>query len=121
MAARENAVEMKIDELGGNQVKVILKGRLDTAGVDRIQTRFLAALVPGGRNAIVDLSRTDFVASMGVRMFITAARALLNRNARIVLYAPQPLVREIFDSASLDNIVTICRDEAEAVAAMSSP
>src|SRR5262245_50930815 len=104
---REIVVEMKIDELGGNEVKVTLKGRLDSPGVDHIGTRFLAALVPAGRNAIVDLSQTDFVASMGIRMFITAARALHNRNARVVLFAPQRLVREVFETASLDNIVTI--------------
>jgi anti-sigma B factor antagonist len=121
MAGRQNAVEMHIDELGGNQVKVTLKGRLDSTGVDRIETRFLAALIPAGRNAIVDLSQTDFVASMGVRMFIAAARALHGRNARVVLYAPQQLVREVFDSASLANIVTICTTEAEALAELSSP
>jgi len=112
---------MQIDELGGNQVRVTLKGRLDSPGVDRIGTRFLAALVPTGRNAIVDLSQTDFVASMGVRMFITAARALHSRNARVVLYAPKQLVREVFETASLENIVTICDNESEALTALTLP
>mgnify|MGYP003576658515 CR=1 FL=1 len=111
-------MEMDISDLGENQLKVTLKGRLDTLGVDRIQTRFLAALVPAGHSAIIDLSRTEFVASMGVRMFMTAARALHSRNARIVLYAPQDIVREVFKSVSLDDIITICDNEAEAMTAL---
>jgi anti-anti-sigma factor len=109
---------MDISDLGENQLKITLNGRLDTLGVDRIQTRFLAALVPAGHSAIVDLSRTEFVASMGIRMFMTAARALHARNARIILYAPQDLVREVFKSVSLDDIITICDDEAGAIAAL---
>lgn len=113
-------MEMEISELGGNRIKVTLKGRLDSFGVSRIESRFLGALVPGGHNGIVDLSRTEFVASMGIRMFMTAARALHNKNARIVLYAPQELVREVFESVSLDDIMTICDSEAEAIAALAS-
>jgi anti-sigma B factor antagonist len=109
---------MKISDLGQNEVKVTLKGRLDTFGVDRIERQFLAALVPDGHNAIVDLSQTEFVASMGIRMFMSAARALHSKNARIILYAPQQIVREVFDSVSLDDVISICDDEAEAIAAL---
>lgn len=114
-------MDMELSELGDNRVKVTLKGRLDSFGVSRIETRFLGALVPGGHSAIVDLSRTEFVASMGIRMFMTAARALHSRNARIVLYAPQDLVREVFESVSLGDVITISDSEADAMAALSAP
>ena len=113
-------MEIEVNELGGNDVKVTLRGRLDSPGVDRIETRFVAALVPRGRNAIVDLSQTEFVASMGVRMFISAARALNDRKARFVLFAPQELVREVFDTVSLGNIIVICENESEALSALKA-
>ena len=46
-------------DLGNNTVKVTLTGRLDTPGVDQVQTRFFAAMIPTGHNAIVDLSGVD--------------------------------------------------------------
>ena len=49
-------------------VRVALTGRLDAASVDRIETRFVAALVPGANSAVVDLSQVDFIGSMGIRM-----------------------------------------------------
>ena len=68
-------MEMEIVEAPGPHVKVALKGRLDTTGADRIESRMSAAIVPRGLNAIVDLSGVEFIGSMGVRMLISIARA----------------------------------------------
>ena len=54
----------------GNIARVKLRGRLDTPGVDRIEAKFTSAVVPEGRNTVVDLSEISFIASMGLRMFI---------------------------------------------------
>ena len=69
-------MEMEVTELDGKAIKIALRGRLDTAGVDQIETRFSARIVPGGRQAIVDLAEVSFIASMGLRMFITVARSV---------------------------------------------
>ncbi len=56
--------------------RIKLRGRLDTPGVDGIETKFTASVLPDGRNAVVDLSEVSFIASMGLRMFIGIAKAL---------------------------------------------
>jgi anti-sigma B factor antagonist/stage II sporulation protein AA (anti-sigma F factor antagonist) len=109
---------MEISPLGNDQVKVTLKGRLDTPGVDRVETRFVAAVVPGGRHALVDLSHVEFIGSLGVRMFIAVARSLKLKNARLVLLSPQEQVREVFDHVSLSDIIPVCADETEALSAL---
>ena len=111
---------MEISPLGDDRVKVILKGRLDTPGVDRVETRFVAAVVPAGRHALVDLSHVDFVGSLGVRMFIAVARSLGMKKARLVLIGPQAQVREVFDHVSLSDIIPICADDAEAQRAIGA-
>lgn len=112
---------MNIHPLGPNLVKVALAGRLDTPGVDRIETRFIAALVPGAKNAIVDLSQVDFVASMGIRMLLSAARNLHARHAALVLFGAQDMVGQVFDSVSLKQIIPICKNETEALLAVAAP
>ena len=111
---------MEISALAPTQSKVVLKGRLDTAGVDRIETKFVAALVPRGLSAIVDLSQVDFVASMGLRVLISVARSLSRKNARLVLFAPQEGVREVFESVSLGDLIPIRETEADALAALQA-
>jgi anti-anti-sigma factor len=111
---------MKVDSLGERLVKVTLVGRLDTPGVDRLETRFVAHLVPGSNNAIIDLSGVDFVASMGIRMLVSAARSLRTRQAKLALFGTQHQVQEVFDAVALHKIIPICVTEADALAAVSA-
>lgn len=98
-----------------NIARVKLRGRLDTPGVDRIEAKFTSAVVPEARNTVVDLSEVSFIASMGLRMFIGLAKALRRNNAKLVLFAPQSQVNEIFTTVVLREIMPIVVDEAEAV------
>jgi anti-anti-sigma factor len=79
--------------------------------------RFTAALVPRAARAIVDLSKVEFIGSMGIRMFITVARALAKKQGKLILYAPQALVKEVFDMVSLDEIIPVKADLVSALAA----
>src|SRR5713226_892645 len=99
--------------LAGNIARVKLRGRLDTQGVDQIETKFTAFVVPSRRSAVVDLYKISFITSMGLRMFI--AKALKRHNSKMVLFAPQSQVRETFASAGLAEIVSIVAGEAEAL------
>jgi anti-anti-sigma factor len=107
-------MEIQVTEMEGI-AKIKLRGRLDTPGVDQIETKFTAAVVPGAKNTVVDLSEVVFIASMGLRMFIGIAKALRRQNARMVLFSPQAQVNDVFNTVLLRNIVPIVADEAEAV------
>jgi anti-sigma B factor antagonist len=113
-------VQIEVEELSAEQVKVTLVGRLDTPGVERVEMRFVASLVPSGRHALVDLSQVEFIGSLGVRMFISVARSLHLKRALLVLMAPQAQVREVFDHVSLNDIIPVCADEAEALNALKA-
>jgi anti-sigma B factor antagonist len=105
-------IEILVSE---NIARVKLRGRLDTLGVDKIESKFTGSVVPEGRNTVVDLREVSFIASMGLRMFIAVAKQLRRRNARMVLFAPQAQVNEVFQTVLLREIVPIVADEAEAV------
>ena len=111
---------MEVAELNDKITKVTLNGRLDTPGVDRIETRFVATLVPAGKNAIVDFSGVEFVASMGIRMLISVARGMRQRQAKLAIYNVPSLVQETFQSVSLSDIIPIGSDENDARRLVSS-
>ena len=113
-------MQIEITEVGEDLRRVTLTGRLDTPGVLGIEPRFVTAIVPGGKNAIVDISKVDFIASMGIRMFISVARNLKDHHARLALYAPQPRVDEVLDAAAFRQLVPVCRDADEAAAKVRS-
>lgn len=120
MSLGESLVDMEIADLDKGLTKITLSGRLDTPGVDRIEARFAAAVVPGNKNAVVDISGVDFVASMGIRLFITVARSLAMRHAKLAIYGAQSMVNEVFDHVSLSEMVPVVASESEAIAAVSS-
>lgn len=109
-------MDMDVTDLGNNTVRIALHGRLDTPGVDQIETRFSATIVPKGKHAIVDLSDVSFVASMGLRMFISVGRAVGGKHGKLVLLKPQGLVNEVFANAALSQIIPVVFDEQEALA-----
>jgi anti-anti-sigma factor len=112
---RRQTVEMQIIEDDG-LVRVVLNGRLDTAGVSRIESQFFAGIVPRGRPTVVDMGEVPFLASLGIRMLISTARSLSTKGARLAMYNPTPGVLEVIEMTSLNEIVPTTESEAEAIA-----
>jgi|HubBroStandDraft_2_1064218.scaffolds.fasta_scaffold267830_2 anti-sigma B factor antagonist len=113
-------MEMRVTGVRDGVVDVALIGRLDTPGVAGIELNFTATLVPQAARAVVDMSRVEFIGSMGIRMLIGVARALAKKQGKLVLYQPQPLVQEVFITTSLAEIIPVRPDAAAAVAAALS-
>jgi anti-sigma B factor antagonist len=113
-------VEMKIKDAAEGVVDVALIGRLDTPGVAGIELRFTATLVPRAARAVIDMSQVEFIGSMGIRMFISVARALSKKQGKLVLYRPQPMVEEVFNTVALGEIISVQPDAASALAAVRS-
>ena len=105
----------------GNVGCVALRGRLDAEGADRIGTRFTAATVAQARPTAVDLSGVTFMGSMGIRLLISAAKGLRTKGARLVLFGPQPLVRELLEESAIDQIIDVAVDEEDALALLANP
>jgi anti-anti-sigma factor len=112
-------MQVRFDEIETFR-KVTLDGRLDTAGVSVVETQFSAGVMAGGRNTLVDLTEVQFMASMGVRMFISTARALSTKGARLVLYGASAQVFDTIETMGLDEIVPHAPSEREAIALLQA-
>ena len=107
-------MEMQHSDVGDVR-KVVLAGRLDTAGVDRIETRFGAAIVPAGKNTVIDLTNVTFLASMGIRMLIATTRSLSRKGAKLAMYGAAPGVQEVIETTALTDIIPLAANEIEAI------
>src|SRR5262249_29353399 len=106
--------ELRVVESSEDVTIVALTGRLDLAGTEEVSLRFTAATTTRRRPSIVDLREVTFLASLGMRMFVAAARALQRSGARIVLLSPQPRVRDALEVAGLLELLPIAMSETEA-------
>jgi stage II sporulation protein AA (anti-sigma F factor antagonist) len=101
----------------GATARVALTGRLDIVGAEVIALP-LAALAGAKQNLIVDMSGVSFLASIGIRHLVSAAKVVSRRNGRLVLLNPTELVTEVLTTSGLTNLLPIVRSESEADAAI---
>jgi len=113
-----NSMDMSITEVPGPVSCVRLSGRLDAAAADELGVRFTAATASLGRPAIVDLTDVSFVASMGLRLLISSARALSSKGQKMALFGATGMTQETLDNAGIDKIVPVVGTQDEALAAV---
>jgi len=108
-------MEMKTIKSDGDYTHVALSGRLDVDGVQEIELKFAGMVAARGKPSIVDLTECSFLASMGMRMLLSSAKALRAKGAKLVLYNPQPVVLEALQTAGFGLIMPIELDFAKAI------
>ncbi len=109
---------MSISELEGPVTLARLSGRLDAAGADTIAVRFTAAVAAQGRHAVIDLSQVTFIASMGMRLLVSAARALNQKGCRLAAFGASDNVLAAITDAALDQIIPCSATQDEALAGL---
>ena len=97
-------------------VTLALKGRLDNASSPGFEERVLKHINAGDHRLVIDLAQLDYISSVGLRVFMLAAKRLKPAGGRIVVCAMQPAVKQVFDIAGFASIIpmTATRDEATA-------
>jgi anti-anti-sigma factor len=63
---------------------------------------------------MVDLAGVSFIASMGLRLLISAARTLHVKGRQMVLFGATGPVREVLEQAAIDQIIPLVDSEAQA-------
>jgi len=102
-------MEMHIEKLEGDIVRVSLIGRMDYAGATEIDTRF-TELAGSEKFVLADLSKVTFLASMGIRTLIMAAKALKARGGKLVLFSPETMVAKVLKTSGTDILIPVYYD-----------
>lgn len=112
-------MDMSVEEFAGGALCVVLQGRLDTVGVDKVEARFTDTVLGVDRDAAVDLGAVSFLASMGVRLIIATARAQRARGRNLVLFGARAQVQSTLQMVALDQIIPVLPDREQALARLA--
>lgn len=102
-------------DLPGDILLVTLAGPLDIAGAGEIETPF-SALSGKHSKVIVDLANVTFLASIGIRVLVKAARAIGNKKGRLIVFGPTDEARRVLRSTGIDTIIPVVADRTAAIA-----
>lgn len=99
---------------------IALSGKLDVEGADQIETQFQSLTSEAGRSAIVDLEQVTYLASLGIRLLFSTAKALAAEGKKIIVVNPKPMVEETLLTSGTVNFIPIARGLEEAVTLLRS-
>lgn len=109
-------MELEVKEQSNEVNYLALRGRLDAAGVGEVELKLTGHTVPTGKPLLLEMSEVTFLASLGLRMLLTIAKALEQRGAKTVLLNPQPAVGEVLKVSGFDQLMPVYTDKAVALA-----
>lgn len=108
-------MQLTILPAGESFTHVAIVGRLDIAGVNAIADQFTFNTTPQRKTTLVDVSQVTFIASLGIGMLVSAAKALQRHGARMVLVGPTGLVLQSLETAGIDHVISIAPTQDEAL------
>ena len=112
-------MDLIVEEMPGGFTRAALVGRMDIEGALSIDERF-KTLSQLRRKLIIDLGEVSFMASMGLRTLMMAARALSEVGGRATLANPQPNVEKMLESSGIGAVLGVYPSFDAAVAAMTT-
>jgi anti-anti-sigma factor len=93
----------------GSTATVTMVGRLDIAGAETVALP-LATLAGSKNGLFIDMTGVTYVASIGLRHLVSAAKAIGRRGGRVVLLNPNACVAQIITTSGLTDLLFIERD-----------
>lgn len=102
----------------GNVRIIRMPARLDTSSVQEMEPELRSFCTAGQNTVAIDLSKTEYVASSGLRVLLQMARDLMKAGGAIVLFGLRPSVRKTFEMAGFLSIFRTCIDQTEALQAL---
>ena len=100
--------------IGDISVAVIVP-RFDAYTANDVERVIRDQIAKATKKIIVDFSGTEYIASAGLRVLLSAAKSLHNSGGQIVLFSMKPQVYEVFEISGFTQIFKICASQQEAI------
>jgi anti-sigma B factor antagonist len=100
-------MELQFSTMDNGLRLIKLAGKLDIIGTGEIETKFTDCCAGNKVRVVVDLSQVDFIASIGIRLFMLTAKSLAKRNGKMVLINPIPDVYNVLEVSGIPSIIPI--------------
>ncbi len=108
-------MKVEVTDSDGGVTIVKLAGRMDIAGASAVDMQF-AVLAGAKKKVVVDMAAVEFLASLGMRTLVVAAKSMSSKGGKLVLLDPQPNVEKVLTSSGVDTVIPIVQGLPAALA-----
>lgn len=98
------------------EVKIVrIEGELDTQTSPDAEAQLTKLIDAGARKVVVNFERLDYISSAGLYILLATAKQLQLSGGELRVCSLSGLVQEVFDISGFDSIVSVSKNEAEAL------
>ena len=108
-------MRMQYSELDGNIRLIQLNGTLDIHGVSDVELQFVRLCTGDHVCVLVDLSKVDYISSIGIPLLINSAKSVVRQGGRMALLHPKKSVENVLELTGIPLIIPIYQDLKTAV------
>jgi anti-sigma B factor antagonist len=103
------------DDVGEDLRRIVISGRLDTPGTGLVASRLAELTAAPRKGLVVDLTAVSFLASLGMGVLITGAKAVKSRGGRMVLVVGEnSAIMMSLKTTGIDQLIPVFRSVADA-------
>ncbi|MDB4297445.1 STAS domain-containing protein [Flavobacteriaceae bacterium] len=96
---------------------VNLLGSLDSNTASLAEKEINLLIENGAEKIIINLEKTDYVSSAGLRVFLSTAKKLMVKNGSVKLCKPNEVVTEILEITGFNTIIDVFSSYEDALKA----
>lgn len=111
-------MRMDYEDLPGGVTKIVLNGDMDAKGSMEIDLQF-QTIASSRPKVVVDMSGVGFLASIGIRTLLLAAKANNSKGGKLVLVDPGEPVHKVLKTCGIDGMLPIVAGLDRAVATVA--
>lgn len=100
-------MEIQYSEIENGIRLIALEGRFDIIGTGQIETKFSGYCSGLNVRVVVDMSKVDFIASIGIRLLMLTAKSIASRGGRMVILNPTPDVFSVLEVTGIPAIIPV--------------
>jgi anti-anti-sigma factor len=106
---------IRFEDVNEGLRRIVLSGRLDTAGSEEIAPRFAELTESAKGGVIVYLSAVRFLSSMAIRVLLVGAKAVQAKGGRMVLHVVEnEVVIRTLEATGINELIPTYQDELDA-------
>ncbi len=99
-------MSVEVKTIGDSKIVVVPK-RFDAYTANSVDVELTRLISEGSRKVICDFSQTEYLASAGLRVLLTASKSLQRAGGKMVLCSIKAYVLEVFEISGFNKIFKI--------------
>ncbi len=118
MSSQNNQFELQADQIEG-AVIISVAGRIDGMNAQEFHQNLDKEIGGSDNPVVLDLEKLSYVSSAGLRSILLIAKTLQGRNTKFMLCSLPGPIKEIFEIAGFDKIISVLESRSDAIATIT--